>query len=219
MVRSKHAILFAVLSTPAFVGCKSAVDEAPAAKVNQKKADTKRAEEADPKPDPKPATGALEVDVAASKIEFVGAKVTADHTGRFADFSGQAVLDGDEATSVSFTVQTASVEIEPAKLQSHLRTDDFFAVEQFPVAKFTSTKVEAKPDGDNTHSITGDLELRGVENEITFPAKITVDDTAATGSARFTINRKNWGIEYRGMEDDLIKDDVLLVLELKFPRK
>ena len=212
-------LIAALLVAPALTACKSAVDEAPKAKVEA--ADP--AEPAEPEGEDKPEAAApesagLKVDVANSRIGFIGAKVTADHEGSFAEFSGEAVLDGDTPKSVTFSVTTASVEIEPGMLAKHLKEEDFFSVDEFPTASFSSTAITAKEAGDATHEITGELELRGVKKTITFPAKITIDAQKAHGSAEFSINRKDFGIEYAGMKDDLIKDDVVLKLDLSFPR-
>ena len=58
-----------------------------------------------------------------------------------------------------------------------------------------------------------------VKKTISFPATITVGADAASGTAEFVINRKDFGIVYPGKQDDLIRDDVLLKLSLKAPRK
>lgn len=103
------------------------------------------------------------------------------------------------------------------KLTGHLKSPDFFDVEKFPKASFTSSAIAEKAgDGGVTHEISGELDLHGVKKAITFPAKLKVESTAASGEAEFTINRKDFGIVYAGMPDDLIKDEVLLKLSLRF---
>jgi polyisoprenoid-binding protein YceI len=62
--------------------------------------------------------------------------------------------------------------------------------------------------------VTGNLELHGVTKSITFPATITVQGDAVTVKADFAINRKDFGIVYPGKPDDLIKDEVLLKLNI-----
>ena len=58
-----------------------------------------------------------------------------------------------------------------------------------------------------------------MKKTISFPATIKVAADAVTGTAEFVINRKDFGIIYPGKPDDLIRDDVLLKLSLKAPRK
>lgn len=189
--------------------CTSATDQKPAATVKDGKAAAPAT----------PAAGkAAPLDVANSKVGFIGAKVTADHEGSFSEFSGEATIDGDKPTAVTLTVQTASLAAEPQKLADHLKSADFFDVATFPTAKFTSTSITAKADGDNTHVIEGSLDLHGANKTISFPAQITVTPEGAKGKAEFSINRKDFGIVYAGMPDDLIKDNVVLKLDLAFKR-
>ncbi len=114
-------------------------------------------------------------------------------------------------------MQTDSLESDSEKLTGHLESPDFFDVQKFPTSTFQSTSILEKSTGDATHEITGNLTLHGVTKVITFPAKVTKAPDAVTGTAEFTINRKDFGIVYPGKPDDLIKDDVLLKLKLVFP--
>jgi polyisoprenoid-binding protein YceI len=98
-----------------------------------------------------------------------------------------------------------------------LKTPDFFDVAKFPKATFVSTKVEAA-GGDN-YNVTGNFDLHGVKKSISFPAtiKVTPDNVAVV--AEFSINRKDFGIVYAGKADDLIRDGVVIKLNLSVPRK
>jgi len=196
-----------VLLSLFLAACTSQTDTKTAATVKDGKAVTTTA-----------AGKAAPLDAAASKVGFIGAKITADHEGSFGEFTGSATIDGETPTGITLTVQTKSIQIEPEKLKGHLSSADFFDVEKFPTATFTSSSITAKADGANTHVVEGSLELRGVTKTITFPAAITVAADKATGKAEFTINRKDFGIEYAGMPDDLIKDNVVLKLDLTFKR-
>lgn len=153
---------------------------------------------------------------AASKIEFVGAKVTRKHDGAFNTFSGALELvDGEPTKSVvTFEVATASLTADDPKLTSHLKSPDLLDVDKFPKATFTSTAVKTGGEGGATHTVTGNLSLHGVTKSISFPAKIKLADAAVDVDAEFAINRKDFGIVYPGMPDDLIKDEVLLKLKL-----
>ena len=157
-------------------------------------------------------------DVATSKIEWVGAKVTKEHPGAFGKFEGSALINEGKVVGADFSVETATLSSDDPKLTEHLQSPDFFDVAQFPKATFTSRNIveKASPEG-ATHEVTGDLELHGVKKTITFPATIAVAADKATTKAEFKINRKDFGIVYPGKPDDLIKDDVLIKLDLSFP--
>jgi polyisoprenoid-binding protein YceI len=166
---------------------------------------------------PAAAARTLKADVAASTIGFVGSKLTGDHTGSFKAFTGETTVEGMTPKSVRFTIETGSVTSDDEKLTGHLKSPDFFDVEKYPKAEFSSTAIAIKSAaGGATHEVTGDLDLHGEKKSITFPATITVDDRGAKGTAEFKINRKDFKIVYPGMPDDLIKDEVLLKISLSF---
>lgn len=166
-----------------------------------------------------PAAGAVNYTFSndGSKVEFVGAKVSAKHEGSFGAFRGTiGVVDNDAAKSrVNAEIDIASLTVEPPKLAGHLKSADFFDAEKFPHGTFTSTAIKAGGDNGATHTVTGNLELHGVTKSITFPAKIKIDADSVSVDAEFAINRKDFAIVYPGMPDDLIKDDVLIKIALR----
>jgi polyisoprenoid-binding protein YceI len=158
--------------------------------------------------------GLMKIDGAASSIKFVGANLTTEHPGGFKTFSGTIVLEGSDVTKalVAIEIDMKSVYSDDEKLTGHLKSPDFFDVESHPSAKFTTTKIEAGEGG--AHTVHGQLQLRGITKAISFPATITAADGKATASAKFAINRKDYKIEYPGKPDNLIKDDVVIELNL-----
>jgi polyisoprenoid-binding protein YceI len=151
-----------------------------------------------------------------SKIEFVGSKVTGSHNGSFQKFSGEIHYTGDVTTShVTITMETDSLTTDTPDLTKHLKTADFFDVAKYPQAKFESTAIKAGGDKGASHTITGNLTLHGATKSVTFPATIAVAPDAITVDSTFTINRKDFGINYAGAADNLIRDDVVLTLKIK----
>jgi len=165
------------------------------------------------------ATEALTID-SASAVGFVGSKITGKHEGKFEKVSGTVNLAGGKAEGGKLTVEIdlSSVKTDQEKLDGHLKSPDFFDVAKFPKATFTSTEI--KPGGEKgaSHTVTGELDLHGEKKVISFPATIVVAADSVTGTAEFSINRKDFKIVYPGKPDDLIRDDVLLKLSLKAPR-
>lgn len=157
-----------------------------------------------------------------SKIEFVGSKVTGKHDGGFRQFSGNIDLVGDkaEASQVAIDIEMKSVFTDADGLTQHLQTGDFFEVEKYPRASFVSTGIT--PDaakGSDIYNVTGDLEIRGVRKTISFPATIKISPADVAVNAEFVINRKDFGIVYAGKADDLIRDEVVMKLDLRSPRR
>src|SRR5690606_18049800 len=111
-------------------------------------------------------------------------------------------------------IDTASLVADAEKLTGHLKSEDFFDVERFPTARFVSTSIQKGGEGESTHTVTGNLTLRDVTKSIAFPAKIEAEGDEVEVEAEFAINRRDFGIVYPGMPDDLIKDDVLIKLDV-----
>jgi polyisoprenoid-binding protein YceI len=152
-----------------------------------------------------------------SKVAFVGAKITGKHDGYFKVFSGTIIVPEGDLTkgSVSLEIDTTSVVTDTEKLTTHLKSPDFFDVAKFPKSTFTSTAVTADTSKGGTHAITGNLDLHGVSKSISFPATVRVTAAGVEADAEFAFNRKDFGIVYAGMPDDLIKDDVLMKITLR----
>jgi len=147
----RHILSLLVITT-ALVGCKNpGADVAPAS--------VEAAPESEAKAAPSKPLASLSIDPSNSKVEFVGAKVTASHPGGFTDFSGKLDLgDPLEQSRIEITIQTASLYADKEKLTKHLKSPDFFDVAQFPTAVFRSTEIKKEGEG---HLISGDLTLHG----------------------------------------------------------
>ena len=155
-----------------------------------------------------------------SKVEFVGAKVTRSHNGSFKKFVGAIDLVANtlESSRVTIDIDPSSVVTDEDQLTTHLKSPDFFDVAKYPKATFVSTKIEKSTTPGSTHKITGNFELHGVKNSISFPATIQVAPDTVSVDSEFAINRKDFGILYPGKADDLIREGVVIKLALKVPR-
>jgi len=151
-----------------------------------------------------------------SKLGWVGSKVTGSHDGGFKTFEAAASLkDGTiEGGSVTVRIETKSIFSDSKKLTGHLMSDEFFDVKTYPDATFVSTEVKEGGEGDFTHTLVGNLTLHGETKKITFPATIAKKDDTLTVASEFVINRKDFGMKYPGKPDDLIRDEVVIKLDL-----
>ena len=151
-----------------------------------------------------------------SKIEFTASKVTGSHNGSFGDFSGQIDnLNTPEQGRVTITIKADSITTDTPDLTKHLKTADFFDVAKFPEATFVSTSIKAGGENGASHTVTGNLTMHGVTKAVTFPATISVTADVASVDSTFTINRKDFGINYAGQADNLIRDNVVLKLTIR----
>jgi len=148
-----------------------------------------------------------------SKVGFVGSKVTGSHEGGFEAFVGNlTVPEGDlEKGRIELVIDTTSLWSDAERLTGHLKSAEFFDVETFPEAKFSSQSIAASEGG---FTVTGNLELHGVTKEISFPATIELTDSGLAANAEFSINRFDFKIVYPGKVDDLIREEVLIKFDL-----
>ena len=150
---------------------------------------------------------------AGSKINFVASKVTRSHNGGFTNFAGKfQVADGKITGTPEIKISTKSLWADDKRLEGHLKTKDFFDVATYPVSTFTVTSIE--PAGAQ-QKVTGNLELHGVTKSISFPADIKVGDDGVAVKADFAINRRDFNINYPGMPNDLIRDNVVIKLDVQ----
>ena len=184
--------------------CTSELDDKTAATVKE----TVSTEKKEPKSD----QPTLYIDP-ISKVEWVGSKLSGDHRGGFEKITGTAILSGVgervkvEELHAEFDMR--SLFSDHKKLTQHLLSPDFFDVESFPKSSFRMVGYENK-------KMTGVLTLRGVQKEISFPCDLKMEAKRVSIKAEFTINRKDFGIIYPGRPDDLIRDEVLLKLNVKY---
>ena len=152
-----------------------------------------------------------------SKVEWVGSKVTGSHNGSFEKFNGEIHYTNNDPTQshVTITIDTSSIKADDPKLTEHLKSPDFFDVAKYPDATFESTAIKAGGEKGGTHTVTGNLKMHGVTKSITFPATISVTPDTASVDASFAINRKDFGINYAGAADNLIRDDVVMKLAIR----
>ena len=143
--------------------------------------------------------------------------------GYFRDFTGTVNYDAKDIikSSVEFTAKMTSVDTGVGKRDDHLRTADFFEVEKYPDMTFKSTKVERKG---KDLTVIGDLTMKGVTKQISFPAQIAgfIKDqrggTRAGVTAETTINRRDFGVNYGSNLPNgaqVISDQVQVILNIE----
>ncbi len=216
----KNQMLLIAAALLISAGCKSEIDNKPAATVTETAAQT-AAQTAGQTAAQAPAEELKELALVAegSSIGFVGAKVTGDHTGGFKTFTGKGFLSPDgKLAKTQFEVDTTSIFTDTEKLTGHLQSPDFFDVAKFPKASFVSTKIVEAPGEGKTHDITGDMTIREITKTITFPAIVKTEGDTAMANSEFTLKRSDFGIVYAGKPDDLIKEEVLMKISLKMAK-
>lgn len=149
----------------------------------------------------KKAPQTLRVDASASTFNWLAKKLTGEHNGTVQIQSGSLVTDGGKLTGGDFTVDLSTIkdlDIQgdfAGRLETHLKSADFFDVAKFPTSTLKITKAVAK--GGENYDLTGNLTIRGVTQPITFPAIVKITGKTASASAKFDIDRTKFGLTYR----------------------
>jgi len=120
--------------------------------------------------------------------------------GKFKEFAGALVLEGDTLMEARGTIQVPSVDTGVEKRDNHLRTADFFDAAKYPTITFKTKRVEQGGSGQPV--LIADFTMRGVTKELRLPAKMskpTKDPWGGTRvglEAKTKLNRKDYGINY-----------------------
>ncbi len=169
-------------------------------------------------------TTTYSIDKAHSEATFQVRHLLTKVRGRFSDFDGTIDYDEEnpERSSVSVTVQAASIDTNERDRDTHLRSADFFDVEGFPTLTFRSGAITRK--GSNEFKVAGDLTIHGVtlpvSLDLTFlgKAKDPWGNERIAFEAEATINRKDYGLNWNAALETggfLVGDEVKISLSVQ----
>jgi polyisoprenoid-binding protein YceI len=216
----KQALLLFALGTALFASCQ-----------NDPKADQAQTGEAQQVTATVGGT-AYKADLAQSRVEWTGTKPIGQHHGSMNLKDGSLTVDNGTITGGNFIIDMSTLKVldkdtaGTTKLAGHLSSADFFDVTKYPTATFELTSLKPGTDSasakdlvakDATHTVTGNLTLKGVTKSVTFPAKLAVNDAMATADANFNIDRTQWGLVYgndQSLGDKFIRPTVNIQLHL-----
>ncbi len=175
--------------------------------------------------------GNIKVDAKSSNIKWEASKIVGSHHhGTVALKDGVLRLENNKVTGGTFTINMPSITNDDltgdmkATLEKHLKSNDFFAVDSFPVSTFVFTNVEAKKD--NNYTITGNLTIRDKTKAVSFDAtvKTNADGSKIITTQRFSIDRTQWNIIYgsgsffKELADKAISNDVYFEITIAIPK-
>ncbi|HVO09560.1 MAG TPA: YceI family protein [Vicinamibacteria bacterium] len=174
------------------------------------------------------AADAYTFDRAHTTVGFQVRHLLTNVTGRFKDFDGTIQVDraNPAASTVDFTVQTASIDTGEPKRDEHLRSADFFDVATHPKLTFKSTSV--KPVGKDTYQVAGDLTMHGVTKPVTLTVTYlgsSKDPFSGNEKLGFDVagalNRQDFGIKWNKALDSggvLVGDEVKVQIAVEANR-
>ncbi len=156
----------------------------------------------------------LKVDGAKSSFNWLAKKFSGEHNGTVGIQSGTLSVDGATLVGGEFVIDMKSIICADItdkgyneKLIGHLSGEDFFNVAAFPTATLKITKVV--PSAAGQVQITGNLNIKGITNAVTFPANFSADKSGAKATAKFDIDRTKWNIKFGSGLIGTAKDKVI----------
>jgi len=165
------------------------------------------------------------VSIEKSSVEWIGEKVTGTHSGFISLKNAYLLFEENKLVGGEFDIDMNSItctDIEneeyAAKLVNHLKNDDFFATDKYPTSNFKITKVIF--DG-TSYMITGDITIRDITEEITFPARFHSHGRIFHANASLIIDRTKHDVKYGSgsffddLGDKMIYNEFTLKVQLE----
>ena len=163
-----------------------------------------------------------EVNAEKSAIFWTGKKVTGMHTGTLNLKGGSVEVENGIPVGTTMVMDMKTIDVTDLqgdmkdRLKGHLNSDDWFATETHPEAVFKSTSftpIKGAQNRDANYTVKGMLTIKGITNEVEFPAFVAVRDEGVIANGKITLDRSKWEIKYgsgsffEGLGDKTIYDD------------
>jgi polyisoprenoid-binding protein YceI len=162
------------------------------------------------------------IDASTSSINWVGKKVTGEHSGTVNLKDGALVFKGAKLAGGTFTVDMPTLTATDlsgeyqGKLNGHLKSEDFFGTEKYPTSVLVFKKIGTKAK--DLYTVTADLTIKGITKPVTFDMAVNGN----TASTKFMVDRTKYDIKYNSASifsaigDKAISDEFELAVALKF---
>ncbi|MCF7827163.1 MAG: YceI family protein [Candidatus Marinimicrobia bacterium] len=170
------------------------------------------------------------IDVNKSSVEWLAKKVTGQHNGSLmlkeasVDIQKQTLVGGRFVFDMS-TIKVLDIEEGKwnTKLLDHLKSDDFFSVDKFPLAVFeisSATALKNPKPGAANYDIKGDLTIKGITHAVSFQARVDIQANQSMASGEIIVDRTLYDIRYRSgkffeeLGDKTIYDDFTISFDV-----
>jgi polyisoprenoid-binding protein YceI len=169
-------------------------------------------------------TTTYKIDKAHSEVTFQVRHLLTKVRGRFSEFEGTIDYDDEqlEQSAAQMTVQAASIDTTERDRDAHLRSADFFDVENFPTLTFRSRRIA--PKGGDAFELHGDLTIHGVTRQVAFDVELLGKAKDPWGNERIAfeataaLNRKDYGLNWNAVLETggfLVGDEVTISLSIQ----
>lgn len=165
------------------------------------------------------------VDAGASKVNWLGKKVSGQHDGTIAVKGGDVTFEGAKMTGGTIAIDMKTIKVLDIKdaeynkkLADHLHSDDFFSTAKF--AEATLKVKSAKEVSKGKMEVSGDLTIKGKTHPITFTADVKADGKMASAKGTMVVDRTAYDIKYgsgkffQNLGDKMINDQFELTFDV-----
>jgi polyisoprenoid-binding protein YceI len=171
----------------------------------------------------------VEIKPKNTEIKWVGKKVMGQHDGTIKLESGKLNWENNTIIGGEFVIDMSSIKVKDLKkgkkrqsLESHLKNDDFFAVDKHPKAKLVLKNVNLGKGG--KYEFLGALTIKGITKPISFEGDITKGEKKIKAKADIKVNRTLYDIKYKSksffkdLGDKFIEDIFTIDVSISFKR-
>jgi polyisoprenoid-binding protein YceI len=146
-----------------------------------------------------------------SEVAYAASTMGAEVEGSFGRFEAQVDLDPDklQTSSVSFAVDTSSINFPSADVQKELVKADWLDSAHYPKADFRSSRIQKMTDG--RFEIGGTLTIKGHAHEVVFPTNLTRSGATTFASGALTIKRLDYGVGLGEWGDTSLVEDAVKI--------
>jgi polyisoprenoid-binding protein YceI len=165
-------------------------------------------------------SGTYNVNVDASSLEWLGERIVGNsHNGSVDIKSGNFIVEDNKISSGEFVLDMTSISDSEGseRLESHLKSEDFFMVNEYPEAKLlinSSNIISSNSNEELVLEVSADLTIKGITNPVDFTTTIKEENDILLANSEFSIDRTKWDIKYdsgnffQDLGDRAIKDDI-----------
>ena len=169
-----------------------------------------------------PHTDHIIVNTDKSTVKWKGSKITEGHEGNINIMKGVLLINHGKLVGGEFSIDMNSItntdmqDRRKQRLEGHLKSADFFDVENFPTSSIKITKALPikESDRDNNYLIIANLTIKGITHSITFEADVKVSGLSYVANAKIKLDRTKWDVKYnsgnffKDLGDKLILDEI-----------
>ena len=170
----------------------------------------------------------MSINLETSRVDWLGKKVAGQHNGYLKLKGGKVTMEADDLKSAEFVLDMTSIENEDlkspkykAKLENHLKSDDFFNVATYPEGKFVLSTASKQEDG--SYLVEGTLSIKDKTNPVKFAVNISQAEGVYHAKGKVKIDRTKWDIKYNSgkffdpanLGDKLIYDEIEIGIDVQ----